>query len=515
MFRGRNALLAAAFATLFAAGSALAAFAIVKPYTVGIDGDYYTKRLLSVGDTVPETSNPTKRFQMIGIPDGLGAHKAGNKRIVYMNHELVHNTLSEPVLGEPLNRGPIVSRLVLDRNGKVLSGERAYDTVYLEDTLVGPAPTVANTTPSFSRFCSASLAGKEEGFDRWIYLANEESGGPATFDGKGGVTVAVFDNEAHGVPALGHFAWENALVQRGTGKYTVIMSMEDGPASQDRAQVNSQLYMYVGEKDHSRNATVLERNGFIGGTLYVFRSNDPARNSESSFLNGTIEGEWVSLGNVTNLTDVQLEAASDAVNAMVFARPEDGAFNLNNGDEYFFVTTGEGTGNALGRLYSLDLTGTDSTGPARLTVEYNADQVIAGGGDIAISPDNIDVSRDYLMINEDGTATSRLEMARKQRDGSIWRFDIDEDGIDVSSKLRIAELNQPGRDRVPVGHGVWETSGIIDATDLFGKDTWLFDVQAHPPTTAPKPNTVEDGQLLMLIGPNDKQNRGGDSGDDD
>ena len=172
---------------------------------------------------------------------------------------------------------------------------------------------------------------------------------------------------------------------------------------------------------------------------------------------------------MTALSDVQLEAASDAVNAMIFARPEDGAFNLKNKDQYFFVTTGEGTGNALGRLYELDLTGKDSTGPAKLTVAYNADQVIAGGGDIAISPDNIDVSRDYLMINEDGTATSRAVMAAKKRDGSIWRFDVDEDGIDVSSALRIAELNPPGRDRVPVGPGVWETSGIIDATDLFGQ----------------------------------------------
>ena len=130
--------------------------------------------------------------------------------------------------------------------------------------------------------------------------------------------------------------------------------------------------------------------------------------------------------------------------------------------------------------------------------------MIAAGGDIAISPDNIDVSRDYLMINEDGTTTSRAVMAAKKRDGSIWRFDVDEDGIDVSSALRIAELNPPGRDRVAVGPGVWETSGIIDATDLYGKDTWLFDVQAHPPTAAPKPNTVEDGQLLLLVGPNDK-----------
>jgi hypothetical protein len=54
---------------------------------------------------------------------------------------------------------------------------------------------------------------------------------------------------------------------------------------------------------------------------------------------------------------------------------------------------------------------------------------------------------------------------------------------------------------VPVGPGVWETSGIIDASSLFGGDTWLFDVQAHSPTAAPAPNTVEDGQLLLLTGP--------------
>ncbi|HXH88402.1 MAG TPA: alkaline phosphatase PhoX [Gaiellaceae bacterium] len=505
----------AAVVTLVAASAAVAGIAIIKPYAVGVDGDYYTQRLLSVGDTVPESSNGAKQYQMVGIPDGLRATKGkGSKSIVFMSHELRHNVLSEPVLGEPLNRGPIVSKLTLDKKGKVLSGERAYDTVYLDDVLVGPAPTVANATPSFARFPSGSLAGAAEGF------ANEESSGAQTFDGKGGLAVAVFDNEAHGLPALGHFAWENALVQSNTGKYTVIMSMEDGPRSQNPAENNSQLYMYVGVKDRSKGASVLERNGLVGGNLYVFRSKDPARNSEATFLSGSLTGEWVSLGNVSALNDVALEAKSDAVNAMIFARPEDGAFNPSESDEYFFVTTGEGEGNQLGRLYSLGLSGNDSTGPAKLEIEYNADLIIAAGGDVAISPDNIDASRDYLMIQEDGTTTSRQVMTSKNRDGSIWRFDLDKNGVDVASRLRIVELNPPGRDRIPVTPGVWETSGIIDTAKLFGNDTWIFDVQAHPPTTMPKPNTVEDGQLLMLVGPDDKNKRdddddADDNGDDD
>ncbi|MFN2470201.1 MAG: hypothetical protein ABR583_04285 [Gaiellaceae bacterium] len=104
-----------------------------------------------------------------------------------MNHELAGATLSEPVVGEPLNRGAFVSKLVLGSTGAFLSGERAYDTVYNENVLVGPAAAVGNTTRAFSRFCSGSLAGPDEGFDRYIYLTNEEEGTPAsTFDGLGG-----------------------------------------------------------------------------------------------------------------------------------------------------------------------------------------------------------------------------------------------------------------------------------------------------------------------------------------
>ena len=498
---GRKGVFACVSAVaVLSATVATAAIQDVKEYTVGLAG-YETTRLLSVGDTVPETSDPTKQYQMIGIPDGLGAHKSGGgTRTVYMSHELTNAVLSEPVIGAPLNRGAFVSKLTLDRDGNVLSGERAYDTVYMDDTLVGPAADATNTTPGFARFCSGSLAGYAHGFDRDIYIANEESGGAATFDGRGGLAVAIFDNEAHALPYLGRFAWENSLVQRSTGKRTVIMAMEDGPASLDPAQSNSQLYLYVGEKDYSPGATVLERNGLTGGTLYVFKSKNAAKNSEATFQDGTIAGEWVAIPDAQDLSDVELEAASDAAGAMLFARPEDGTFNPRFFLEYFFVTTGGAPdANELGRLYSLILNPRGPTKTALLRVIYNADQVIAAGGDTAISPDNVDASRDYLMINEDGTADSRKVMAAKGRDGSIWRFDMKRGlGVDASSAVRVAELDPPGRDGVAVGPGVWETSGIIDTGDMFGDGSWLFDVQAHGPTAAPAPNTVEDGQLMLL-----------------
>jgi hypothetical protein len=62
----------------------------------------------------------------------------------------------------------------------------------------------------------------------------------------------------------------------------------------------------------------------------------------------------------------------------------------------------------------------------------------------------------------------------------------------------VAEVNPPGRDGIPVLPGVWETSGIIDASGSFGGDSWLLDVQAHDPTIPPTETTVEDGQLVLM-----------------
>ena len=456
----RAVTVAMAAALIVAAGASLGAFTSIKPYAIGIDLGYETVPLLSVGDVVPETSDPSKDYQMIGIPDGLGAHPNGDGTFtLFMNHELTSPTISEPVIGDPRNRGAFVSKYIIDAaTGDVISGERAYDTVFLDDTPKGPAADESNASPAFSRFCSGTLAGPEHGFDRLIYFPNEEDATAATFDGLGGLAVAVFDNKAYGLTYLGHFAWENTVPQpHPRGNRVVIMSMEDGPVNQNPADDNSQLYMYVGTKNPA--GTDLEKNGLVGGTLYAFRSKDSGKNSEQNFQRGTITGEWVAIPGANAMSAVQLEAATDAAGAMVFARPEDGTFNPRNKNEYFFVTTGGAIGaNELGRLYSLRLDPSDPTRQARLTVLYNADQVIASGGDIAISPDNIGTSRDYLMVQEDGTTQSRLVMEALGRDGSIWRFPLGTDGVDVSQAERIVELDPPGRNGSPpdppVGAGI-------------------------------------------------------------
>lgn len=465
----------------------------VKPYAVPVGGEYEIKPLLSAADQVPETSDPSKRFQMVGIPDGLGITRISGRTTVFMNQELGRSVTSEPLIGAPLNRGAFVSKLQLGNNGSVVSGDRAYDSVYDENTLVGPAADATNSTSAFARFCSGFLADSSVGFSEPIYLAGEEGGGADSYDGKGGVSTAIYRNELHTLPRLGHFAKENQVVMPGTGNKTVIFVLEDGPSAPD-----SQLFMYVGTKDH-HSSSVLRRNGLDNGKLFVFVGGAGVSN-EGDLPSGSTTGSWSEIASAETLNETQIEAAADAAGAMGFIRIEDGAANPTKRGEFHFVTTGASYPNPatpmnkLGRVYRLEIDPRDPTVSGKLTTVVNSDQVIAAGGDSVVSPDNVDVNGRYLMVQEDGTAESRPVMTAKGREGSIWRYDLKRG----YAAERVAELDPAGRDGVMTTAGIWETSGIIDTSDVFGRDSWLFDVQAHGPTTAPGANTVEDGQLLLM-----------------
>ena len=76
------------------------------------------------------------------------------------------------------------------------------------------------------------------------------------------------------------------------------------------------------------------------------------------------------------------------------------------------------------------------------------------------------------------------------------------------------KFNAPAITPPSVSAGVWETSGIIDTSDLYGKDFWLFVVQAHSPSIAPVVNTVEDGQLLLMKPASKRGDKDGDGYDD-
>ena len=361
---------------------------------------------------MPNTSDPAKLYQMVGLPDGLGATKGRHgTTILYMNHEFGNLVQSEPNIGGSLNRGAFVSRFILDKNACVVSGERAYDLVHDEETgAVLPAPEVSNTTPGFGRFCSGSLAYKEAGFDRPIYFPGEESGAPGTFDPKGALAFAVFDREIHSLVKMGRFPWENNLARPDDGEWTVMMGMEDGPNTPD-----NQLYLYVGKKSKTKGASVLSRNGLDTGKLYTFVAQAGSPANETLFTSGSITGHWVELPDQTSRTAAELETDSDAVGAFGFIRIEDGAWSKTDKNKFYFVTTGSGVGNALGAVYEVKFDKNNILGTTKISVIYNGDAVAAAGGDVGFAPDNIDTSKDsQLLIRGHGRA------GVGKRGGPIW-----------------------------------------------------------------------------------------------
>jgi hypothetical protein len=104
-----------------------------------------------------------------------------------------------------------------------------------------------------------------------------------------------------------------------------------------------------------------------------------------------------------------------------------------------------------------------------------------------VNPDNIDTSKRSLMINEDWIGVNRSPATETPYDitknSKILRVDLG------SGKLeKVAFVNQL---EIPaLVHGNWESSGILDASEFFGRGSWLVDVQAH--------GLAEGGQLLLM-----------------
>jgi secreted PhoX family phosphatase len=463
--------------------------------------------ILTVGEDVPRLGGAAgTRYRMVGIPDGMGAHLLGGTVVLYVNHELGKTVTSRPNIkadgtndGEFL--GSFVSMYLLDKNtGKVKAGRVAYGPVIsATNTVLGQAGASA---VAFGRFCSGYLAGPHDGLDRYVFLTGEETTDVASMDGRGGQSVAIIDGSAYLLPGWGRFAKENQVVLPGTGENTVVFVMEAGPGTLD-----NQLYMYVGKKDLT-STHPLNRNGLNTGDLYVFRSKNLAKNSEATFHKGdaAIEGEWVKLANAGTMSDTELEAASDSVNAFTFIRPEDGAYDRNNPGVYYFVTTGapfqqDGSRvNVLGRLYKLTIDPANPTAGGKLELRLETDK--EPDSRKVINPDNIDANaQGLILIQEDATAEGGPEMTRMGRDGSIWAYNILTDGLE-----RIVEIDQLQANKVnPMGH--METSGIIDTANLFGQWTWLFNVQGHGISSAEASTMqghgadvklVEGGQILLL-----------------
>ena len=425
--------------------------------------------LLNVGDAVG-----TKSYRMVGIPDGLGALDNGDGTLsIYMNHEIGKDQGKNR---KHFGRGAFVSHWTLDiASLKITDGEDLIKQVKL--WLPDDKKHVNSPAYSFNRLCSADLppfsalydAASGKGFNGRLFMNGEE-------DREGGRAFAHLvtggqKGVSYELPYLGKFAWENAVANPSTGIRTVVMGMHDSPGGQ--------VYMYVGEKRSSGNP--VEQAGLMGGNLFAVK------------VDGKRFG-FATFGDVSAMSGDELEKAGQKAGVANFMRPEDGAWDVNNPNVFYFATTDKIDGTS--QLFQLTF---DNINKPEIGGTI---KVVLNARDIGAQMfDNITVAGDgKVLVEEDPGDNPHM--------AAIWNFDPKTGKAE--KVLRVApeaflDKNSPAyltQDE--------ENSGIIEITDLVRKAPWfegnkryfLGSLQVHAKSSDPE--LIEGGQLYLITGPSEQ-----------
>jgi secreted PhoX family phosphatase len=479
--------------------------------------------LATAGDKIGE-------YYLPGIPDGLGAYKSGSNLKVLMNHELSAAGIAGTITrANGKTTGTTITEFTIDpTTNKVLSAKEAinkvsfynYATKKYSATAVAPATgaVLSDTngkyhTNALSRFCSSSFApagtfatkvkGKTVGYTGGIYLTGEEIGD----EGRGFALNTA--GELVQIPRFGLSSWETfSAVNTGSVK-TSILGTEDGPDG------SSELWLYEGTK--SSKGTWFEKAGLTNGKSYVLKVDGATTDSEFRTAYGKgkpaaatfVASDWTVGGAMQNSWAADLGFGFSAV--------EDGAFDPNNPNDYYFVqksSAGKATslnpddktvvkrdGGSMWKLSFTDIKNPSKGATLELVLDGNEAPYLN-------MPDNIDIDDlGNILIQEDPGKNAQLSR--------VIAYNIKTKKMAVIARFKDVYFSStaPAASKITEDE---ESSGIIDVTRFFKKsatDTaryYLLDAQVHATPELSRPDItdaahkaklaelVEGGQLYLM-----------------
>jgi hypothetical protein len=484
-----------------------------SPYLVGQADTVVTKSILTTGDSVNTKPDGVTPYRMAGIPDGLGAFDNGDGTFtVLMNHELGS---SVGVVRAHGARGAFVSKWTIRKDDlTVLHGEDLIQNLHTwNPALNGGAGDweISNTDAAparLNRLCSADLADVSafynaatgNGYNGRLFLDGEEG----STAGRPFAHVVATGDSYELTPWLGSMSYENLLARPNSGDSTVVMQTDDGSAT-----VGNQVYVHIGTKTSTGNPA--QRAGLANGGLYGIRVLGIPQ-SEYQTTNWQVGDEHnFDLVNVSQFAGVggttangivdTLEEDSQAKGAFNFQRPEDGAWDPSNPNDFYFVTTSSfgpipaenRTGETrLWRLRYEDPTDPSKGGTLKLLVNGSVgtpDSPAATGTQSTSAPGP--QMLDNVTVNDHGQVVLLEDVGGQAYLGGVWVYDI------ATGTLTKVAQHDPARFTPGAGGFLTkdeESSGIIPAPFL-GNSWHLVDVQAHYATDS---ELVEGGQLLAI-----------------
>jgi hypothetical protein len=515
--------------------------------------------------TVGETLASGYRFE--SIPDGIAVRERGDDRAeVFVNHETSTVPFPFTFPGAPTeaNQNDFdnaqLSRLVLGEKGGVLRGGYAIASAAGFQRFC--SNYLATEREGFDR---PLLFTNEEAID-WV--KRDGKAWPATIGDpaarQAGVVVAYDPRNGQHRPiwGMGRHNHENSVAVPGFREKLVVLSGDDTFVSNP---AQSQLYSYVAD---SRRDVWDDK-----GDLYAFVSDDPAVNDYYDFPVGSamsVSGRFVKVpkdvatGRKPDGTDLLaadkgypappsdgtwqrdpfvpqpgpgvdgpqwvLEHWGDLNNVFQFVRLEDIAYDKRRGmsNVVYLIDSGRGATSAgdnpfissNGRVWKLVLDRRDPTRVESLSVLIEGDDnPVKSIGEIH-QPDNLESTRNSLLIQEDPGSAQQFPFGSTDPAATtarIWRYDFSSRETAVVAKVDQAadegETDVDGTPGVfaPGNLGAWESSGIVDASDVFGRGAFLVNIQAHtlwvekapgddnfPPAGVDFTYKREGGQLVLL-----------------
>ena len=291
-------------------------------------------------------------YKMVGIPDGLGMLGQGANLVLYMNQELRD---TQGIARRHGQTGAFVSRWVIDpatlaiKEGSDLINPGVQYWDYPTGTYVTAGARFADGAlqeQTFGRFCSGTLSDPDvfynestkNGWKGQIYFGNEEDG---DIGRSFGVTK---EGDATALPRLGLFQWENTIPAPNQTDTTLVMGQEDGPAGDV-----SQLWVYVGTKQQS--GPPVAKAGLTNGDDHVLDAVDQAVSTDTQWraTYGTgvaapvriVDNDWNQSGAAQNA-----DALADGLS---LNRIEDGHWDPNHPNDFYFLTTEGGQNNGRDR----------------------------------------------------------------------------------------------------------------------------------------------------------------------
>jgi hypothetical protein len=296
--------------------------------------------------------------------------------------------------------------------------------------------------------------------------------------GRGSITIGYADTatgpnagKTWELPNLGKFSWENAVASPKESDTTVVIGMDD-------TSPFGQVYVYVGTKTNTGND--VEKAGLTNGRLFGVAVTGLTSETSASVPSAGSAFTLADMGFVHNMTGATLQTNSVTAGVTNFLRPEDGAWDPQSPNDFYFATTNGAT--APSRLWKLSFT--NAANPSL-------------GGTITAVLDGTEGQRmlDNITIDNYGHILMVEDIGNNAHVGKVWQYTIATDELKMIASHDTTRFLAGGVNFLTQDE---EASGIIDAEQVLGPGMFMVVDQAH---YANGTEVVEGGQILTFFNP--------------